>query len=381
MILGIDASNIRDGGGVTHLVELLKVAEPEKSGFSKVIVWSGKKTLDKIEERHWLIKSNLPVLDKNLLYRIFWQRFTLSKLASEIGCTLLFAPGGAYAGNFHPMVTMSRNLLPFEWKELLRYGFSLKMVKMILLRITQSYSFRIADGLIFLTEYAKEAVNKVARIAENKTVIIPHGISSKFFAKPRPQFPIEDYNLYRPFRILYVSVIEMYKHQWNVAEAVIELRKQEIPVTLDLIGSAYPPALKKLQAKLAQLEPYNKSINYLKSVPHVEMHSKYAQSDLCIFASSCENMPNILLEGMASGLPIACSNMGPMPEVLEDGGVYFNPLEVSDIIVAIKKLIDSHSLRKSLADKAFEKAQLFSWKICAKDTFNFLANICDKSRK
>jgi glycosyltransferase involved in cell wall biosynthesis len=381
MILGIDASNIRDGGGVTHLVELLKVAEPEKSGFSKVIVWSGKKTLDKIEERQWLIKSYLPVLDKNLLYRVFWQRFTLSKLAIKNGCTLLFAPGGANAGNFHPMVTMSRNLLPFEWKELLRYGFSLKMFKMIFLRITQSYSFRVADGLIFLTEYAKETVNKVARITENKTVIIPHGISSRFFAKPRQQFPIEDYNIYRPFRIVYVSVIEMYKHQWNVAEAVIELRKQEIPVTLELIGSAYPPALKKLQAKLAQVDPHNRAINYSKAVSHVEMHSKYAQSDLCIFASSCENMPNILLEGMASGLPIACSNMGPMPEVLEDGGVYFNPLEVSDIITAIKKLIDSNSLRKSLAEKAFEKAQLFSWKICAKDTLCFLANVADKSKK
>jgi hypothetical protein len=45
MILGINASNIRSGGGVTHLVELLRAAEPEMYGFNKVIVWSGKKTL------------------------------------------------------------------------------------------------------------------------------------------------------------------------------------------------------------------------------------------------------------------------------------------------------------------------------------------------
>ena len=53
MILGIDASNIRGGGGITHLVELLKAAHPAQHGFGKVVVWSGQETLSKIEERPW----------------------------------------------------------------------------------------------------------------------------------------------------------------------------------------------------------------------------------------------------------------------------------------------------------------------------------------
>ena len=50
-----------------------------------------------------------------------------------------------------------------------------------------------------------------------------------------------------------------------------------------------------------------------------------ADANLFVFASSCENMPNTLVEAMAIGLPIACSDRGPMPEVLRDGGVYFDP--------------------------------------------------------
>jgi hypothetical protein len=38
MILGIDASNIREGGGVTHLVELLRSVDPLVHGFSQVVV-------------------------------------------------------------------------------------------------------------------------------------------------------------------------------------------------------------------------------------------------------------------------------------------------------------------------------------------------------
>ena len=57
VILGIDASNIREGGGVTHLVELLRNAEPQNQGITKVIVWSGSKTLETIENRPSLKKE------------------------------------------------------------------------------------------------------------------------------------------------------------------------------------------------------------------------------------------------------------------------------------------------------------------------------------
>ena len=62
-------------------------------------------------------------------------------------------------------------------------------------------------------------------------------------------------------------------------------------------------------------------------IPYKELHQQYQQADIGVFASSCENMPNILLETMASGLPIACSKKGPIPEVLGKDGVYFDSEE------------------------------------------------------
>lgn len=375
MILGIDASNLRDGGGVTHIAELLNACNPAEHGFSKVIIWGGSKTLNRIAEQPWLVKQYLPILDKNLLYRMLWQRFRLSRLARTEKCSLLFTPGGSYAGSFHPMVTMSRNLLPFEWKELARYGFTFKAFKMLLLRITQSATFRGSDGLIFLTAYARQIVQNIVRINQEKVTTIPHGINSRFLESPREQLPITNFSGEKPFRILYVSVIEMYKHQWNVAEAVSILRREGIPVVLDLIGPSYPPALKKLTAKLGKLDPQANYIRYYGPVPHQELHRFYSSSQLCVFASSCENMPNILLEGMAAGLPIACSSLGPMPEVLGDAGVYFNPLSVPEIVTAIKKMMASPGLRAELAAASFNRVQEYSWKRCAAETFHFLQEI------
>jgi glycosyltransferase involved in cell wall biosynthesis len=331
--------------------------------------------LNRIEDRPWLLKSHQTLLNKSMPYRIFWQRFRLDGLVRHVGCDLLFVPGGSHAGGFHPIVTMSQNLLPFEWKELRRWGLSIYVLKWMLLRWTQSRTFRRAAGLIFLTRYAHDVVMREIKATSAKTTIIPHGIDERFACPPREQLAIDRYSADRPFRVLYVSIIDMYKHQWKVAEAVAKLRTSGLPVMLDLVGPAYPPALARLKHTMAQVDPSGKFIRYSGQVPHAELHARYAQADLCLFASSCENLPNILLEGMASGSSIACSNRGPMPEVLGDAGVYFDPENAGDIARALRELIDTPELRTKLAKASFERAQVYSWRRCANETFGFLASV------
>ena len=50
MIIGIDATNIRAGGGVTHLKELLRSVDVEKHDIEKIVIWSSKFTLNEIDE-------------------------------------------------------------------------------------------------------------------------------------------------------------------------------------------------------------------------------------------------------------------------------------------------------------------------------------------
>ncbi|MEI7635937.1 MAG: glycosyltransferase family 1 protein [Syntrophus sp. (in: bacteria)] len=375
LILGIDASNLRLGGGVTHLVELLRAADPQAHGFSQVVVWSGKATLDCIEDRSWLVKVHQTQLDKRLLHRVYWQRVKLSDLARAADCSVLFVPGGSYAGNFNPVITMSRNLLPFEWVELRRYGLSLMMLKLMALRRTQSQTFRLADGLIFLTQYAQDTVMRVIGTAKGKTTIIPHGIYAHFNTLPKNQWPVNKYSAERPYQILYVSIVDTYKHQWQVAEAVAQLRNEGFPVALELVGPAYSPALQRLKRTLERVDPLGDFIRYAGAVSYADLPARYARADLFLFASSCENMPNILLEGMASGLPIACSNCGPMPEILGDAGIYFDPERPEDVARAIRELIESPFLRARKAAAAFERAKAYSWIRCADDTFGFLAGL------
>lgn len=375
MRLGIDASNLRAGGGVTHLVELLRAADPMAHGFQHVVIWASQATLARLEERSWLSKRTDPLLESHYLRRALWQRNQLGELAQTEGCDLLLVPGGSFATNFRPVVTMSRNLLPFEWRELWRYGASSISFKNIMLRWTQSRSFQQANGVIFLTQYAQDTVLKVTGQLPGQTTTIPHGIDGRFFQRPRVQRPLAEYSDEQPCRLIYVSIIDTYKHQWQVAEAVAKLRAEGLPIALDLMGPAYPPALQRLQRMLQRVDPEGRTIRYWGAVPYHELHARYAVADLCVFASSCENMPNILLEGMASGLPLACSNRGPMPEVLGDAGVYFNPENPEHIANALRKLLDNPELRLCCANAAYARAKTYSWERCAQETFAFIAQI------
>jgi len=375
MILGIDAFNLRSGGGITHLVEFLKSAGLPRYGFTKVIVWGSSGTLSKISNQEWLVKDSQKLLDGGFFLRIYWQRFKLKNLALRANCDVLFVPGGSDSSGFHPIVTMSRNILPFDYCEVMRYGISFSSLKFILLRFVQSRTFMNSDGLIFLNEYARKKISSIVDILPSKLSIIPHGVSRNFFPNSSRVYRLNsEFTKISPCKFLYVSSVEAYKHQWVVAEAVAQLKAEGYPVALDIVGPS-GGGMSRLTKTLRRLDANGEFLRYLGPVPYDILSEVYQDADIGIFASTCENMPNTLVEYMAAGLPIACSNRGPMPEILKSYGIYFDPESVDSIKFALIELMSSYDLRISLSASAFEGVKDYSWEKCADETLRFLSEI------
>lgn len=375
MRLGIDASNLRRGGGVTHLANILRYGEPQRFGIEKVVLWAGRNQMDLIEDRPWLEKSDQPALDRNLLSRLYWQTKTLNRIAAN-SCDLLFAPGGLCSVRSVPYITMCSNLLPYMWKELRRYGVSYMSLRFILLRYGQLRSFRNAEGLIFLSRFCLKTLSDGLLPANvvSKAAVIPHGVEKMFFHAPEDDGVFADRDALNPIRVQYISIVNVYKHQWNVVDAIGELRRQGYPVELTLIGPSHPPALRKLDEARSRVDPAGEFIHYLGKAEYDDLPAMYRDCDIFLFASSCESFGLILLEAMASGLPIACSNRTTLPEILGDCGTYFDPENVGEITDAVKSLIDSDSYRQSLASKAFRRAGEYSWVKAANETMRYIAN-------
>lgn len=375
MILGIDATNIRGGGGLTHLTEILLNAEPTAHGFEKVIVWSNNDTLSKLPNLPWLVKKTHRWLNKSVFFSFLFQRQLLSKQAIKESCTILFVPGGTFLGNFKHILSMSQNMLPFEKEESARFTSFKTRLRFKILHYTQKKTFKKSDGIIFLTHYAKNYITKAIGLTNDFT-IIPHGIKLSFLNSPKIQKDISEYSFDNPFKLLYVSILNVYKHQWNVAEAVLKLRREGYPVHLDFVGGSHEESLQRLKNVL--VKDKQNCLNYVGEMPYEELANVYKKADAFVFASSCENMPIILVEAMTSGLPISSSNMGPMPEVLEDAGFYFDPLKVDDIYNSIKYMLESEEQRRIKSEKSYQKSINYTWKDCSEKTFEYFSKIAKK---
>lgn len=374
VVLGIDASNLRAGGGFNHLPQILEHLRPEAFGIERVVVWANRKMLGSLPTRSWLKVFSPPQLEKSLPHRIFFQQVLLPKLLKAESCDILFAPGGTApfrAGV--PTVVMSRNMLPFEESEYSRYKWpSLSRLRLELLRKSQVRSFRRSHGVIFLTQFARKTIQPLLGRSATRVAIVPHGVDPRFFQKPRVQRLLGEVSRENPFRFLYVSTVDLYKHQWVVAEAAKKVRDRGLSIHVEFVGSGFPEGMRLLNAALQKLDPAGAFLTYRSFVNFNELHSIYHDADAFLFASTCENLPNILLEAMASGLPIGYSNKPPMSEIIEGKGVPFNAVDSESIAEAMIQLIQNPELRQDLARRSFELAHQYSWERCAQETFAFV---------
>jgi glycosyltransferase involved in cell wall biosynthesis len=144
---------------------------------------------------------------------------------------------------------------------------------------------------------------------------------------------------------------------------------------LDLVGPAYGPSLSRLSQTMKEIDPEGEFIRYHGAVPYSDLPDWYRDANLFVFASSCENMPNILVEAMAAGLPIACSNRGPMPEVLGSEGNYFDPEAPEEIAEVIERMLDDVDLRQKSALDAHTRVAAYDWQKCTYATAEFLADV------
>jgi len=382
MRIGIDASNVGGGGGITHLKEVLLHFNEEKykDSITSIIVFASQKVLNEIKSFDKLNKVTFPELNRGLLSRIIFQLMKYDEQI-KLRCDFLFSITGDYIGQFKPLVGMSRNMLLYErdiWleikqpKEIIRFWLNFQK---------QKKSFKNSNGIIFISNYAKEYINNIFKLEEKSIQVINHGVSQRFSNPIKKHKSISEFNLDYPFKFIYVSPIHVYKHQCNVVRAVANIRTLGYPVELHIIGGvAFNPAGKKLAKTIKEVDSNNIFIKNHGHVKYDKIDEYYKESNGIVFASTCENMPNTLIESMASGIPIACSNKEPMPEFLKKNGYYFNSYDIDSIQSALEKLLLNTCDNDRMANQNLEEVKQYNWEITSEKTFDFLINIYNSNK-
>lgn len=379
MNITIDASNIRKGGGVTHLQEVLHAVDFKKHRIKKVNLWAPAATLDRIGQIPNMITHQHPFIEKGGWHGYVFRKWILDRNIDST-TDLLWAPGGTCISKFRPYVTMVRNFLPFDKPERDRFKYSKNWFRYLYLCHTQARSFSRADGLIHISRKTDEVINQQMDLSRVKQTTIYHGLHSDFLTEPRSQRSFEDFTQAQPVRILYVSPISLYKHQDVLLEALALLRSKGFPIRLDLVGPVSPSAKKNFEHTLARCDPQRKWVHVHGEVPYSKVREYYRNADLYACLSSCETFGMILLEAMGAGLPILCSNRSALPEI--NGGTCpaVDPEDVQAVEEGLERMIRDPQLRETSAQAAYVRAKSFSWHKCADETFSFLTRIAREYR-
>lgn len=360
MIIGIEASNIRTGGGKKHLKNFVlnSLKYFDEVNFVIVSNMNVNGLFQKNNRIHCISNS---LLNSNSFLSFISQLFFSNYYFKSNKCDIVFVPGGIFLSSFRPYITMSQNMLPFDNKELNNFGI-LNRLKFILIRVLQKTSFCNSKGVIFLTKFAKK--NVLSKInSEIKSVVIPHGILQ------------QEHNRYRfqkdNFNILYISDFLPYKHNLNVVKAVSSLINEGYNISLTLIGSIDNKQYPKIK-EIITLNPNLKNkIHVLGQLEYKDIKKHFSYSSLFLFASTCENLPFIVLEAISHGMPIITAAKSPMKDMVYGKDIFFDSYNFNSIKNTIVKNLECKKLNK-MSKENFKLSKNYLWSNNVIDTLNFI---------
>lgn len=375
MKIVINALSALRGGGQTYLINLLNEFKDLNLNCTLIILTNKKNThiFEKYRNKNVVLLESR-FASKNVVFRTLWELIYLPYLLRKKHVKSYYSPGGIMVTAIPKgcvSYTALRNMLPFDEKERRRFPlFSYIRFKLWLLKRVFLLSYKMSNGVIFISNHSLKEVEKYIPDIKNKSQVIYHGINSKFLKKHisldvLPQGLIE--NQY----YLYVSILDVYKAQKEVVESWLKMNKQGNELPLVLVGPKYNEYGEQV-VELIEASKQN-NIKYLGPIDYNKLPALYQNARALIFASSCECCPNILLEKLASGKPTICSNIMPMPEFGQNSVVYFDPYDASSLATAVDYLEAEGNLAKYTKLSVMRAAD-FSWRETAKSTFNFLIN-------
>jgi len=96
------------------------------------------------------------------------------------------------------------------------------------------------------------------------------------------------------------------------------------------------------------------------------------RAHLFILPSLYEGFGFPILEAMAAGTPVVCSNASALPEVAGDAALLFDPHDVEAMGETTRRVLEDEALRAELVERGLERAKIFSWERCARETLRVL---------
>lgn len=268
-----------------------------------------------------------------------------------------------------PYAVTVLDLIPLVMKDL--YRPAMPGWRFDLARWLEIKAITNAALILAISENTARDVERLLGIEPERIVVTPLGVDESFFAAALKQE--EEAGLRQELQvaqdiplILYVGGIDQRKNSVFMLEAfrmlLDERRATSHPLPVLVMAGRieqdrqYPGLVRNL-GELG-LQRQVRMTGYL---PDEKLLKLYAMSSVFFFPSLYEGFGLTPLEAMAAGVPLVCSNVSAMPEVVGDAGLMISPADRSGAARAMSEILDKPELAARLRAAGRERARKFSW--------------------
>lgn len=232
----------------------------------------------------------------------------------------------------------------------------------------ETFSIPRYDGVVCITNYTQRNIADLAK----KTWVVPNAVDLGFFEVGREKVESEKHKLeidptsgaspsfldsrHSPPKVLVVGHVQPRKNQNSFIDAVTPLASQ-IPFEVRFFGGA-ARGIPFCDDFFSRVEARS-WCSYGGMLGRAELREEFRKASLIVLPSLEDNCPMVVLEAMASGVPVIAPNVGGVPDLIRDGenGLLINPLSADSMRSAVSRLLSNPELAARLVRQARKDAE------------------------
>jgi glycosyltransferase involved in cell wall biosynthesis len=285
--------------------------------------------------------------------RILWEQLVLPFEGARYRLDVFFNPGFT-APIFSPcrQVTVFHDLQHKRHPEYFRW-FDLPFWRLLLWAAAHR-----SHRLIAVSEATRSDLLRFYRIPKERVSVVHHGVEPAFSRLDRSH--TESY-------LLCVSTLHPHKNLPRLIRAYGR-KERDCPLILAGLRGFHTETIERLIEEMGLQD----SVQITGWVTREKLYSLYERARAFVYPSMFEGFGMPVLEALAAGIPVACSDIPPLREVAGDAALYFDPLNEDEIASAIERVMSDASLRERLATAGRERAREFTWRRSAEQTLSVL---------
>jgi glycosyltransferase involved in cell wall biosynthesis len=221
-----------------------------------------------------------------------------------------------------------------------------------------------ATHIMTVSEFIRDQIIDVMNISKSRVTVIPEAAASHFYPRSteqlrqlRSKFTLPDEYL------LFVGALEPRKNLPMVINAM-----QHCKSTINLVLAGWEGWGDKSWIRRMHQAGLRDRIFFTGYVDDETLACLYSGALALVYPSLYEGFGLPILEAMACGCPVICSDVASMPEVAGDAAIRIDPTSTGGLTAAIDLLAGNQNARQHLIARGFLRAADFTWKRTAEKT-------------